>query len=539
MDDTIHEISPLAWVVTNNLQTENGKPIEFTNHPFMLKPYNDLSPDMVCIKSAQVGFSTMAILKVLWLNRYHRVNVGYVLPTQNIVADFVTPKVNPLISRNPIIAGIVSDSSKSLKKVGEFFTYFRGAFSEREAIAISLDVLILDELDRMNDMSIVNTYDSRLQASQYAWRWRFSNPSIPSYGVHELWGESTQGHWFVKHSCGHYMYMDFEQDIHSKTHYIDQDRRIFACGACHGEITDQHRRLGDWVEKFPTRKRTGYWISQLLVPYVSAERILSQKEESSIDFFYNFVLGKAYQPSEFLINREAILKANVPSLADKTNVMIGCDSGKTKHYVIGNKSGIFNYGKTEDWAEIEHYIKHYRATCVIDALPDFTVPEALARKYPSQVYVNYYVHDSKNFDVVRKKEGQEFGVIQSDRTKLFDLVASEISQRRIKFYQAPSQLEELIYHMENMYRVVEPDTRGVEKAKWDTKENKPDHWAHAVAYYQVARMLHLGANEAGGVRPQPTPVKSGFKVRDGKVPVADILGSMEWDAIGRRKKTIK
>jgi len=525
MDVNPEDHSPLAWVVLNDFINENGQPIEFRDHRFLIDPYNDLSPDLVCIKSAQIGFSVMAILKVFWLNAKHQVNVGYVLPTQNIVSDFVAPKVNPLISRNPTIAKLVTDSSKSLKKIGDFFTYFRGAFSEREAIAISLDVLILDELDRMSDMGIVNTYDSRLQASKHGWRWRFSNPSIPGYGVHELWQNSDQMHWFVTCTCGHQMYMDFEQDDHIGNHYVDEIKRIYACGKCHQEILDEARRMGEWVAKYPDRKRRGYWISNLMAPWVSADRILEQKSESSIDFFYNFVLGKAYQPSEFLINRDAIMRANHPALADKSEVIIGCDSGKTKHYVVGNEAGVFNYGKTEDWDDIERMLTMYNATCVIDALPDFTVPERLAKKYRGKVFVHYYVHDTKNFEISKRKEGIEWGVIQSDRTKLFDQLAADIANKAIKFYQQPADLTELIYHFENMYRLVETDNRGIDKARWDTKENKPDHWAHAMAYYKVGQMIHTGARMSGGVRTSVMDTRKPVPgVFNDRVKVSEALG---------------
>ena len=263
----------------------------------------------------------------------------------------------------------------------------------------------------------------------------------------------------------------------------------------------------------------------MIAPWVTAARILEQKAESGIDFFYNFVLGKAYQPSEFLINREAIMNANFPGLADKKQVMIGCDSGKTKHYVMGNKDGVFNYGRTDEWGDIERMIQHYDATCVIDALPDFTVPEHLARKYPGKVYVNYYVHDTKNFDIVRKKEGVEFGVIQSDRTKLFDQLAQDISVKKLKFFQEPKHLNELIYHLENMYRLVEPDTKGIDKAKWETKENKPDHWAHALAYFKIAQMISTSAENSGVINsPQPVKKQRAFGVHDGKVKVEHALG---------------
>jgi hypothetical protein len=525
----IERLSCLAWVTKNSFVNENQKPFEFTKHRFMIEPYDDIHPDQVIRKSAQVGWSVAAILKSLHAAKFLGLNVIYVLPTRNATHDFVIPKVNPMIDRNPEIRAIVAGTdSTNLKKVGDRFIYYRGSFHRGEAISTTADLIVSDEHD-ISDQGVLDIYQSRLQASEFGWFWRFSNPTLPGFGVDELFQESDQKHWFVRcRHCGHRMYLDFLQDNHVKNHYIDPERRLYACGKCHGELTNDDRRSGEWIAKFPSRSRRGYWLNQLMVPWVSANKILGQKEKMSIDVFHNFVLGMPYQASEYLINREAIMRANHPQQASKTDVVIGCDSGKEKHWVAGNRDGIFAYGKTHDWGDIERLINMYNATTVIDALPDFTIPEQLARKYPGQVFVHYYSPDnSASMDISHRKEGTEFGVIQSDRTKLFDVLAADITSGKIQFFQDPKSLTDLIYHFENIYRVVEPDTRGIMKAKWEHKENKPDHWAHAAAYYKVGLGFMIGLGEVGGVKPlQPAGKKKpAYHVRpDGTVPVREALG---------------
>lgn len=527
------------WVMLNEFVNENQKKFEFDNHRYMIQPYSDNSPDQVIMKSAQVGWSVLAILKSIHVAKYLKLNVIYVLPTRNVVHDFVIPKVDPIIASNPSIAEMFTKTdSISLKQVGDRFVYFRGAFHRGEAISITADLVISDEHD-VSDQSVLNTYGSRLNASDYGWYWKFSNPTIPSYGVHELWQESDQMHWFVRcHRCGHNWYIDFERDDIERPHYVDRVRKIFACGMCHEEISDDDRQSGEWVAKKPSlgpkpdgTGRRGYWLSQMMIPYVSASKILQQEKSMSIDVFHNFVLGRPYQASEFMLSADTIKQATRPGLADKTDVIIGVDSGKTKHYVIGNRYGIFNYGTAQSWDDIELLINMFNATAVIDALPDFTIPEQLARKYPGRVFVHYYKHDSKSMDVTNKKEKADFGVLESDRTKLFDMIAGEIATKKIRFYLPFEQLvgldgRGLVYHMGNMYRMVEKDTRGVEKARWDTKENKPDHWAHALAYWRVGLSQMIFTGETGGVRISPVKTKSSVPgVRsDGTIPVREGLG---------------
>ena len=531
-----HILNPAMWILDNEFINENQAPFEFDLHRFMLQPYSDSSPDQVIMKSAQVGWSVAAILKSIHAAKFLKLNVIYVLPTRNIVHDFVIPKVNPMIERNPAIRDIVKGTdSTNLKKVGDRFIYFRGAFHRGEAVSTTADLVISDEHD-VSDQGVLIIYQSRLQASKYGWFWRFSNPTIPGFGVHELYQESDQMHWMVTcPGCNHEWFMDMVRDEHTKNHYIDVERKVYACGRCGKALSDDARQAGRWVAKYPGRERRGYWLSQLIVPWVSAKKILAQQESMAIDVFHNFVLGLPYQASEFLINREAILRSNQQRLANKQDVAIGCDSGKVKHWVMGNPQGVFSYGKADSWDEIEQLINLYDATCVIDALPDFTVPEQLARKYPGKVFVHYYTHDSKSIDTINRKEGAEFGVIQSDRTKLFDMLAAEISNKTMNFFQPPDVLEELMYHFEQVYRVVELDTKGIQRARWETKENRPDHFAHATAYYRVALSLMILTGETGGVTPNiPSKVKPSYKVRpDDTVPIKEALG-MDLDTLVER-----
>lgn len=488
--------SALAWVEMNGLVNENGTVMEFNDHAFLMQPFSDFSPDQVIKKSAQIGWSTLAIFRSFHLCNYYGLNIAHVLPTKNVVNDFVFPKVNPIIMKNPLIQKLITEDSKTLKKVGDRFIYYRGSFTEREAITISTDLNIIDEFDRA-DQNILATYDSRLQASKFGWRWRFSNPSAVGFGVDRLYTESDQMHWFVTCQCGHASYMDFDQtDPVMKNHFINRELKIYACGDCGQEITDGMRRKGKWVPKYPGRKRRGYWVSQLIAPWVSAERILEQYEENSIEFFYNFVLGKAYTPTDLLVDRQAILRACSPGVIAKKTVAIGVDNGIVKHWVACTPDGVFAYGKTEDWGDIERLLLMYNATMVIDANPYPITPKQLVEKYPGRVFINYYQQDTKNLGIVRWGENKEFGVVKDDRTKIFDLVAQEISEAKLLFKQSPTKLEEYIYHWSNMYRTVQENDKGFARGVWLTQTGRPDHFAHATIYMRIAlsRLLNDGGS---------------------------------------------
>jgi len=495
-------VHPLAWILNNDFVNENGDQLEFDSHRFLVRPYADDHPDQVIMKSAQIGWSTLAILKTFHLAKYRGLNCIYTLPTRNATKDFVFPKVNPLILRNKSIRDIVTQDSITLKQVGDRFIYYKGSFSETEAIMISADLLVNDELDR-SDQRVLNTYLSRLGASKYGWKWRFSNPSVPGFGVHALWENSDQMHWFVTCShCKHETFMAFEEAEGNamKPHFLDITDKLYKCGKCLKTVSDSARQSGRWIAKYPDRSMRGYHVSQLMAPWISPAKIVSEFESGTPDYFHNFVLGLPYIAAELVVDRETILRATTPGEVAMTDVVIGVDNGVTKHYVIGTPSGIVYYGKTDSWEEIEGLLNLHNAIMVIDANPYPNVPRQLARKYRGRVFMNHYIPDTKNLGTVQWGDGKNYGMVKADRTRVIDLVASEINSGIQMFMMNPSDMEGYISHWTSMYRSNETNNAGITKGAWITKENKPDHWAHATVYFRIG-LEKVMKGRSGGVRP--------------------------------------
>ena len=507
--------SVLAWITLNGFVNEYNKPIEFVNHRFMIDYMTDDAPTVITRKAAQVGMTVAETLRGIHEAVFEKRNIAHTLQTSDVIKGFVAPKVNPIISYNPKIQELMTVDSESLKGFGGNFIYYRGAQAESQAINITIDTLNIDEMDRSNQ-KIVEIYKSRLDASTNPRIRYFSNPSAIGFGVDGLYQQSDQRHWFVKcRHCDHSSFIDW-QPSDELNHYVDVDKGIYACGKCGKEISDRDRINGEWITKYPDRKIHGYWISQLMVPTISAQQILEKQMTSSTEYFYNFVLGKAYTPTDLIVNRETILRACSPSEIPKVQVAIGVDNGVVKHWVAGTPQGIFDYGKTESWEDIERLLLMYNATVVIDANPYPNIPKQLVEKYKGRVFINYYKRDTKNLGIVMWREGKEYGVVSADRTKIFDLVANEIADSRILFRQTPHKLEDYISHWGNIYRTVEVDARGLERGVWIVQEGKPDHWAHATCYMRIALSRQLGSSMGTGF---VEPLTGGGK------PKSDIINS--------------
>lgn len=490
--------SVLAWITLNGLVNESNKPFEFVKHRFLIGYMADNHHTKVSKKAAQVGATVAETFCNIHHAAYGKKNVIHTLQTSDVIKGFVFPKVNPIIEYNPLVKAIQKLDSESLKQFGDNFIYYRGAQAESQAITISADVLCIDEYDRSNQ-KVVEMYASRLDASEFKWKRYFSNPSAIGFGVDGLYSKSDQRHWFVKCShCGHQSYIDFRPNDEDRCHYVHLEQAIYACGKCDKEIYDNDRINGDWVARFPGRDWHGYWFSQLMAPWFSAREIIDKQQTTSVEYFYNFVLGKAYTPADLIVNREVILRNCTPSMIPKTQVAIGVDNGIVKHWVAATPQGIFDYGKTESWEEIEKLLLMYNAVMVIDANPYPNTPKQLTEKYKGRVFINYYQRDTKNLGIVRWGEKKDYGVVRSDRTKLLDLVAGEIAEGRQLYRQSPYELEGYISHWGNIYRTVETDANGMERGVWVVQENKPDHWVHAHAYMRIALSRQLGANMGVG-----------------------------------------
>jgi len=203
---------------------------------------------------------------------------------------------------------------------------------------------------------------------------------------------------------------------------------------------------------------------------------------------------------------------------------MGVDNGIIKHYVIGNRTGIFEVGETKDWQEIEDLRNKYKATMVIDALPYPNTPSKLAEKYAGKVYLHYYQMDRKGIDFVKWEERS----VKSDRTKIIDAVVAEIRAGDVTFNLTTTQLEDYIYHWTQLYRTTTETNLGVLRPVWKTIENRPDHYAHATILWRVAMEKTMGFS--GIVRAPDPGDKTGqhpVVTQDGRVRALDLEGAVE------------
>lgn len=487
---SLTDASVLAWIMDNRFVTENRKPIEFIKHRCFIDYLADDHPDKASKKCAQVGATVLEAIDDFHLAGKRQMNVIHTLHTNDVIKGLVTPKINPLIEYNPAIKNMMRKvDSEGIKRLNDNYIYYRGANAESQAISISADVLKIDELDRSKAV-VAEMFLSRLDASDYKWVRRFSNPSAVGFGVDALYQDSNQFHWFIMCShCSHEWFIDYDK-TDERNHYVDTQKAIFACGKCGKEIYDADKITGRWLARYPQRDyRHGYWFSQLMMPWFTAEEIIQKHDSTSTDYFYNFVLGKAFTPSDMVVNRDTILRACAPSHIPRLNVSLGVDQNVSEQiWVAMTPQGVFAHGKAKSWEEIEHLKYMWDATVVCDPNPYSTMPKQMAHKH-ARWYLCYF-KQMVGMDIVQWKES----VVYADRTRLLDLVAMEIAEAKMLFREAPSALEDYIKDWANIYRTTVEEEDGRVKSEWLKKEGKLSDFSFATAYARIGLGRVMGGS---------------------------------------------
>ncbi len=458
-----------------NISNDQGFRLDFKDHAYLYDIYEDFSPQQVILKAAQIGFSTMANIKALWLAKNKGMDIIYSLPSASDIKDFVSGKTNRLIDYNTIFQKWTTDKdSIEQKRVGNNVIYFKGTWTERAAIATPADLYISDETDR-SKQDVVQQYKTRLQHSKFGWEWYFSNPSVPGIGVDKIWAESDQCHWFIKCDCGHEWYLTLDNIQYNPQPY-------FGCLKCHKEL-DRHQ--GRWIAKHQGKKIRGYWIPLLVVPTKSAQYILDKKKEYSEEQFANFIMGQPYIGKGNVLTKQMFLQ----NLTDRINpqdarVLIGVDTGNSINLIAGNKYGLFYNSKTEDYGELRSLMKRWtNAVCVIDAGGDFRGAKSFREEFPNRVFLCYFRQDRKNDEVIQWSEKDDSVVV--DRSKIIQLVVDELIEKRIPIYGTTEDWYDPMIEFLGMYRTSELNNLQVPTFVWNKPSSGRCDFPFAMVYWRV------------------------------------------------------
>lgn len=504
---------PVLWVLKHEIKNEQGFPIEFEKRRYLVDIYNDLSPLQVVLKPPQVGMTVADTIKSFYVAKKKNRQIIYTLPTQGDVQDMVGGSINRIIAQNPVLMEWIKDhDTVEQKAVGKSMIFYRGTFTEKQAMMIPSGLNIHDEVDHSN-AQVITQYENRLQAQEDGgWRWYFSHPSVAGYGVDVYWQQSDKKEWVV--TCGHCT----KQQILVWPESINLERGTYECKFCHGTLEDEWRIRGQWK---PTAQGpfSGYHISQLMLYNKSAEDIIKAKEDplKNEQFFYNYVLGLPYVGSENKITSQTVLKNVVDEVNTQDDrIIIGVDTGTPWYLTCMNKQGVFYYEQLKKPGDkgvdasydpkerVRELLKRWPTSIVIgDQGGDLSPLRILQAQMPGRVYLCTYRKDRKKKELITWGENDEIGTVRVDRNDYFQLMVEQLRDTgRIRLNGKSEEWEEWASHFDNVYREIKTvmekpgkdiaTNYGVELI-W--KRNGADHYCHTLLYCLVG--LDKFANASG------------------------------------------
>lgn len=516
--ELIYQNNICKWIDSFPIILE-GKQFTFDGHKYLEKEYKlnwKKNPVEVNMKGAQTGYTVKSILKTTHRAIYlYKKGVLYLFPTATDVSDFSRSRYSRLLSENEGLQANVHDTdSTNLKRIGQGYFYFRGMKSRTGLKSIPVDCVVFDEFDEMipktqkeqHEITSVEMALERMSHSEYKHAIYLSTPTLPDFGIHALFQNTTQHCWLIPcRHCGTYTCLE-QEVIKNSGNELRVLRRfkngsvIRACKKCGKEI---YPLDGDWISSRENPSLIyGSHISQLNSNLVSPQEILEAYETHVLrtrrpihgkpneQEFWNSKLGWPFVSAQDRLTKEQIYACcgthgNVTY--DMGPCAMGIDQNNGIHVVIltfrMDKPTVLYLGIHKDWHELDYYMNAFKVQCcVVDALPEKRNARAFAERFPKRVWLNYYDDSKKGSYIWDEKKYQ----VNVDRTESLDESHLWISRKEIVLPKEGMDVtEKFVYHCHNIAK------RRIEEKNGDVryvyvKLGGPDHFRHAFNYAVIA-----------------------------------------------------
>ena len=508
--ETRASATPLAkW--SRKLRVD-GRPFSFDGHEYLRAIYDDTARHVVLSKAAQIGGTTWAILR-----SFHAcmagLNVGYYFPTKTDVLEFSKSRVSPLLNENPFLRKLVRETDTAgLKRVGPGHLYLRGMQSTVGMKSIPVDMLVFDELDEATPEAKAMARE-RLGHSDYKRILELSNPSLPDYGIDEVYQRSDQRHWTLKcPSCGNWTSLEkaFPRKKGQEVRVILPRKNggyYRACVKCSAELD---LAKGEWVADFPDRPVHGYRISQLFSSKIDPGEILEEYRITRFpDRFYNLKIGIPWADLERRLDAASVLalcRHTPVKMPEKLPTVMGVDTGSQLHAVVIQPDieqrtirNVVHLQVCNEFEELDALMKKFRVTrCVIDGLPETHATRAFAKRHNGRVYLNFFNENQRGSALWHSDQR----IVNINRTEALDASRAAVREKSINLPPRDRLVEEFARHMAADAKILDEDEETGAK-KYRYIRTGPDHFSLAFTYCWMAaeKVCFWSSPRCGSIRP--------------------------------------
>ena len=506
---------PYAFQMT--VRRFNGRsPIHI---PAMVDIMRDPHPLVVVQKSAQIGITEAVITKALHTavaRRGGRGNALLAMPTGDQMADFVAARIDAAIQQSALLRAQMQPEPprrrspdnrrvKAFRSGGLLFT--RSAVA-RQLTSVDVDFVGLDEYDWMEEGAFELARE-RIASSRDPQLLLVSTPRYPDAGINAKFLLSDQRSYYLPcPSCG------FEQPLVWERN-VDLEAARIVCRICRDPL-DVHVP-GRWIAEAPGNTEIhGYKLSRLYAPWLDLPQLIAQSREDTLAgrrAFMNGGLGEVYTDETSGLTRDVLLRNRRDYGLDDYQGQacdMGVDVGKRLHVAIREhvfesdylyedeevRSGRFPRlwwaGTVDSFDELVRLMGQFNIrSAAVDHEPEGHLAGQFAARFERTVWlVRYSRHEpGHQYD----RDAEPHPLIRANRTEALDATFK-------RFHDGLADLPRDAHHLGAKVRegigeyfrellapqrTIERDARGRDVARW-VEGGKPDHYAHAEAYCQLA-----------------------------------------------------
>lgn len=501
-------------------------PWSFTTHPWLRGMHDSKNEMNVGQKAAQMGYSETMLNLAFYNLDIMRRNVLYILPNQRPDAtDFTNRAFNPAIEMSPHIKSMFTGGTNNvgLKQVGNANLYIRGSNARSGLKSIPASVLIFDEFDEM-DRGNVNLAEERSAGQKYRLNWKVSTPTTPNRGINTLFERSTKDHFFFPcPCCSRKIELRFPDNLVVVGEDPDSrevEKSHLICRECKGLLPHEEKKKflakGEWVSENPKQIMRGFYINQLyspvLEPHKLAIRFLEAKRDPTAEQeFFNSKMGLPH-----IVEGAQITEDMFDSLIKGYEMVSACRPGNIITMGIDVNGGPRFHCEIDQWdvsesnpidinakarckvlwagefssiEEVCEAMVNYNVSfAVIDAMPETTISTQFANNFYGRARICRYNHFATARSVFAGSKDIQVSV---NRTAWLDIALGRFRNKTILL---PRNLPtEYTRQIMAPVRTPSKDGNGNLVYKYVEQDSRPDHYAHARNYAEIALQFATGS----------------------------------------------
>lgn len=539
---------PVIWAQRNIVLDD--KPFSLRTHPWLKLPLSTAATGLVALKGAQLGFSTIELVKTLYNLDIQKRSTLYLLPTVKPDAmDFSATKLETMVQQSPSLSNLFTDTENlGLKRAGSSVLYIRGANSRNALKSITVHRIVFDEFDEMPAEHIPLALE-RMSSKDEKFEVYLSTPSIPGVGVDAKFQSSSQEFFtlrcpFCKKSGPEgapqpsFARLTLECLQVTADSITDPDilRSHLRMPCCGNTLTPDIRadllakEQCEYVSDLqnPNYDFRGLHVNQLysttIKPHEIAKMVIEARTKPAVEQeLHNSKLAQAFKAKGAGLTVVDIDNARrshrnptplpdvIPSISPSAHspyLTLGADIGTDIHVTVSEfllptdkdyrdlmskvKSAVRAQFKVPAWSHLDTIMRDFQIrSAVVDAQPERRDAIAFARRFPPFVRVCYYntTQRAASLKFGNDEDGDSDWTITADRTIWFDNVFSAIRANRC--FLPSNMSEEASDHLQALTRLYR--SRKQKSATDEARDPEayytntgPDHYAHSLSYSHMA-----------------------------------------------------